>query len=79
MSVSPEDETNSSGKWGEGERNIILWADHRAEEEAKEINKTGDMVLNYVGGTMSVSRIRAREGGIEERWHKGQRPGRALT
>lgn len=38
-----------------GDRNVILWADHRAEEEAKLINSTGSMVLNYVGKTMSVS------------------------
>ena len=38
-----------------GERNIILWADHRAEAEAELINASGSIVLNYVGGTMSVS------------------------
>ena len=38
-----------------GERNIILWADHRAEEEADLINSTGNTVLDYVGGVMSVS------------------------
>ena len=38
-----------------GERNIILWADHRAEEEARLINSTGSVVLDYVGGVMSVS------------------------
>lgn len=37
-----------------GDRNIILWADHRAEEEANLINSTGSVVLDYVGGTMSV-------------------------
>ncbi|KAK0544139.1 hypothetical protein OC846_005617 [Tilletia horrida] len=37
-----------------GERNIILWADHRATAEAREINASGSMVLNYVGGTMSL-------------------------
>jgi ribulose kinase len=37
-----------------GERNIILWADHRAEKEAEEINATGSVVLDYVGGRMSV-------------------------
>ena len=39
-----------------GERNVILWADHRAEKEAEEINGTGSVVLDYVGGKMSVSR-----------------------
>lgn len=37
-----------------GERNIILWADHRAEEEADLINSTGNTVLDYVGGVMSL-------------------------
>ncbi|KAM6495453.1 Pentulose kinase [Amanita muscaria] len=37
-----------------GERNIVLWADHRAEEEAELINSTGSEVLDYVGGTMSL-------------------------
>ncbi|KAH7069709.1 D-ribulokinase [Paraphoma chrysanthemicola] len=35
-------------------RNVILWLDHRAEEETKEINSTGHNTLRYVGGTMSV-------------------------
>lgn len=39
-----------------GARNIILWADHRAEKEADLINKTGSVVLDYVGGAMSVSK-----------------------
>ena len=38
-----------------GDRNVILWADHRAEAEADLINSTGSKVLDYVGGTMSVS------------------------
>ncbi|KAL4075625.1 FGGY family of carbohydrate kinase [Scleroderma yunnanense] len=37
-----------------GDRNIILWADHRAEEEADLINSTGSIILDYVGGTMSL-------------------------
>lgn len=51
-------EVTPEGKWRKGagvERNIILWADHRAEQEAKLINESGSMVLEYVGGTMSVS------------------------
>lgn len=49
-----EDDSNL-GK--EGEWNVILWADHRAEEEAEVINKTGEGVLGFVGGTMSVSAL----------------------
>lgn len=43
-------------QWGIGhsKRNIILWADHRAREEANLINSTNSPVLKYVGGTMSL-------------------------
>ncbi|KAF5372004.1 hypothetical protein D9615_008106 [Tricholomella constricta] len=37
-----------------GDRNVILWADHRAEKEADLINSTKSVVLDYVGGTMSL-------------------------
>lgn len=38
-----------------GDRNIILWADHRAEEEAETINsQPSDSVLAFVGGVMSL-------------------------
>lgn len=47
--------TDGSDLGSLGERNIILWADHRAEKEADEINGTGSVVLDYVGGKMSVS------------------------
>lgn len=40
-----------------GERNVILWADHRAEKEAELINSTNSKVLDYVGGVMSVSTL----------------------
>ncbi|KIY46272.1 Pentulose kinase [Fistulina hepatica ATCC 64428] len=43
---------NDLGK--HGTRNIILWADHRAEKQADLINSTGSLVLDYVGGTMSL-------------------------
>jgi ribulose kinase len=55
-----EDETDGNlGK--DGEWNIVLWADHRAEEEAENINWTGEGVLGFVGNTMSVSTPRSRE------------------
>ncbi len=41
------------GPSGDPERNIIVWMDHRATEQARRINSTGEAVLNYVGGTIS--------------------------
>lgn len=49
ISVSSEEKVGTIG-----ERNVVLWADHRAEKEAEVINATGSVVLNYVGGKMSV-------------------------
>lgn len=38
---------------GDPQRNVIVWMDHRAIAEAREINATGDDVLRYVGGSIS--------------------------
>ncbi|WWC86903.1 uncharacterized protein L201_001782 [Kwoniella dendrophila CBS 6074] len=46
---SDENLGKEGGKW-----NVILWADHRAEEEAEKINSTGEGVLGFVGKTMSL-------------------------
>uniref|UniRef100_A0A182WKP7 FGGY carbohydrate kinase domain-containing protein n=1 Tax=Anopheles minimus TaxID=112268 RepID=A0A182WKP7_9DIPT len=46
LTVSPSSKDN--------QRNIILWMDHRAEEEARFINATHHEMLNYVGGTISL-------------------------
>ena len=35
------------------DRNIIVWMDHRAIEQAERINAMGHSVLNYVGGRIS--------------------------
>ena len=35
------------------ERNIIVWMDHRAVEQAERINARGHRVLDYVGGRIS--------------------------
>ncbi|KAH7109885.1 D-ribulokinase [Dendryphion nanum] len=49
VSVTPPEFAKDSNA-----RNVILWLDHRAEEEVKKINLTGHNLLRYVGGTMSV-------------------------
>ena len=33
---------------------VIMWMDHRAEEEAAAINETGHPLLDYVGGAVSL-------------------------
>jgi D-ribulokinase len=38
---------------GDVRRNVIVWMDHRATEEARLINETQDDVLRYVGGSIS--------------------------
>src|ERR1700737_1200514 len=38
---------------GDNRRNVIVWMDHRATAEARQINDTQDGVLRYVGGSVS--------------------------
>ncbi|WVQ83318.1 hypothetical protein IAT38_005457 [Cryptococcus sp. DSM 104549] len=49
-----EDDEKDGNLGEDGEWNVILWADHRAEEEAEKINATGEGVLGFVGKTMSL-------------------------
>lgn len=44
LSVSPS---------GDPQRNIIVWMDHRAMDQTRRINQSGERVLDYVGGTIS--------------------------
>ncbi|XP_043254731.1 FGGY carbohydrate kinase domain-containing protein [Colletes gigas] len=39
---------------GEDKQNVILWMDHRAQEEADFINAQGHEMLHYVGGKISL-------------------------
>jgi D-ribulokinase len=41
------------GAHGDASRDIIVWMDHRALDQATRINRTGHAVLAYVGGTIS--------------------------
>lgn len=38
---------------GMAERNVIVWMDHRAKDQAERINGLGHPVLDYVGGRIS--------------------------
>ena len=38
---------------GDNNRNVIVWMDHRAIAEARQINDSKDDVLRYVGGSIS--------------------------
>jgi FGGY-family pentulose kinase len=48
-----EDRPVSVSPSGADERNVIVWMDHRATDQAARINATADEVLKYVGGTIS--------------------------
>ncbi|UVK37785.1 FGGY-family carbohydrate kinase [Mesorhizobium sp. AR10] len=41
------------GRSGDSQRNIIVWMDHRALDQAQRINAGKHRVLDYVGGTIS--------------------------
>ncbi len=43
----------AAGPHGDPSRNIIVWMDHRAREQAARINAMGHEVLDYVGGHIS--------------------------
>ncbi|CAI6340592.1 unnamed protein product [Periconia digitata] len=50
VSVTGPDFDNKDGN----DRNVILWLDHRPEEETRKINATNHNLLRYVGGKMSI-------------------------
>ena len=41
------------GPHGISDRNVVVWMDHRALDQARRINATGHDVLRYVGGVIS--------------------------
>lgn len=53
-------------------QNIILWMDHRAPEQTKEINKTGHNLLKYVGGQMSIEMEIPKAKWLKENMSKGE-------
>lgn len=59
---------------GNHDQNVIVWMDHRAQEQADEINRTGHPVLRYVGGKLSPEQEPPKLKWIKERlpdtWHR---------
>jgi D-ribulokinase len=53
VAIAPDGVPVSISGSGEARRNVIVWMDHRAVGEAREINDTQDDVLRYVGGSIS--------------------------
>lgn len=51
--IGPNDKPLAVGDPERPERNIIVWMDHRAIEQAERINRTGHDVLRYVGDRIS--------------------------
>jgi D-ribulokinase len=51
--LAPDSTPVSVSTSGDPQRNVIVWMDHRAIAEAREINETRDDVLRYVGGSIS--------------------------
>jgi FGGY-family pentulose kinase len=53
VALAPDGAPISVSTSGDATRNVIVWMDHRATSEAREINDTQDEVLRYVGGSIS--------------------------
>lgn len=51
--LDAEDRPVTVSPSGADRRNIIVWMDHRAIEEAREIDRTDHRVLRHVGGSVS--------------------------
>jgi D-ribulokinase len=51
--LDPEGRPLAVGPSGEAARNVIVWMDHRAIDQADRINATRDPVLAHVGGRIS--------------------------
>ncbi|XP_017071541.1 FGGY carbohydrate kinase domain-containing protein [Drosophila eugracilis] len=52
--LGPQGSPLTVSKSGEAEQNVILWMDHRAEQETQEINAFKNPLLKYVGGQVSL-------------------------
>ncbi|PSW10252.1 sugar kinase [Photobacterium rosenbergii] len=53
VALGADDKPVSLSPTGDPQQNIIMWMDHRALAETKEINATNSKVLDFVGGEVS--------------------------
>lgn len=53
VALNADDQPVSVSPTGDPQQNIIMWMDHRALAETKEINATNSKVLEFVGGEVS--------------------------
>ena len=53
VALNDDDQPTTVSTSGNNNQNIIMWMDHRAIDEAREINATKDEALKYVGGEVS--------------------------
>ena len=53
VALGDGDRPLSSSRSGDPRRNVIVWMDHRAIQQADRISKTGHAVLRHVGGIIS--------------------------
>ncbi len=53
VALDANDQPVSISPTGNDERNVIVWMDHRAVEQAQRINAINHEVLRYVGGVIS--------------------------
>lgn len=53
VAIDAEGSPISVSPTGDDSRNVIVWMDHRAIEQAERINQTRHRVLSYIGGIIS--------------------------
>lgn len=53
MAIGTDDSPVSISRTGDARRNVIVWMDHRAEEQAERINACKSPVLQFAGGSLS--------------------------
>ncbi|XP_024543764.1 FGGY carbohydrate kinase domain-containing protein [Selaginella moellendorffii] len=53
VAIGADDNPVSVSISGDARRNVIVWMDHRAVDQAKRINATGSPVLQFAGGGLS--------------------------